>query len=101
MYKRQGWLAPSIENRIQAHWSRIEAVLKLYPVTKIVVETASFDIQKIKHPAIEGSTINKVSSLVFGMCVNMFFIGMVTSANTAKASPKTRFLMYITLKVAR
>lgn len=52
--KHKGWLAPSIENRIQAHLSRIEAVLKLFPVTKIVIETASFDIQKIKNPAITG-----------------------------------------------
>ena len=42
--KRKGWLAPSVENRINAHLSRIEAVLRLLPVTKITVETASFDI---------------------------------------------------------
>ena len=63
--KKKGWLAPSIENRIQAHLSRIEAVLKLYPVTKIVVETASFDIQKIKHPAIEGEDYQQGEQLGF------------------------------------
>ena len=52
--KHKGWLAPSIENRIQAHISRIDAVCKLLPVTKIVIETASFDIQKIKNPDVEG-----------------------------------------------
>ena len=40
--KRKGWLAPSVENRINAHLSRIEAVLRLLPVTKITVETSMF-----------------------------------------------------------
>ena len=53
--KHKGWLAPSVENRIQAHMSRIEAVCRLLPVTKIVIETASFDIQKIRNPEVEGT----------------------------------------------
>lgn len=44
-----------MENRIQAHISRIEAVCRLLPVTKIVIETASFDIQKIRNPEVEGT----------------------------------------------
>ena len=53
--KKKGWLAPSVENKINAHLSRVDAVRQLLPVTKIVVETASFDIQKIKNPDIEGA----------------------------------------------
>ena len=52
--KRKGWLAPSVENRINAHLSRIKAVLRLLPVTKITVETASFDLQLLKNPDISG-----------------------------------------------
>ena len=51
--KRKGWLAPSVENRIEAHLSRVPAVLRLLPVTAITVETAAFDIQKIKNPDVE------------------------------------------------
>ena len=36
--KHKGWLASSVENRIQAHMSRIDAVCRLLPVTKIVIE---------------------------------------------------------------
>ena len=32
--KRKGWLAPSVENRINAHLSRIGAILRLLPVTQ-------------------------------------------------------------------
>ena len=53
--KNKGWLAPSVENKINAHLSRVDAIRRLLPVTKIVVETASFDIQKIKNPDIEGT----------------------------------------------
>ena len=53
--KNKGWLAPSVENIIAAHISRIEDVLKLLPVTRIVIETASFDIQLIKNPEITGA----------------------------------------------
>ncbi|MEI3355441.1 MAG: RNA-guided endonuclease IscB [Duodenibacillus massiliensis] len=53
--KHKGWLAPSVENRIQAHISRIETVCRVLPITKIVIETASFDIQKIKNPEVEGT----------------------------------------------
>ena len=35
--------------------SRIDAVCRLLPVTKIAIETASFDVRKIKNPTIEGT----------------------------------------------
>jgi hypothetical protein len=49
-----GWLAPSIENKIHAHISIVEKLHKILPVNKIIVEVASFDIQKIKNPDIQG-----------------------------------------------
>lgn len=63
--KRKGWLAPSIENRINAHLSRIEAVCGILPVSKITVETASFDIQRIKNPDIEGKGYQQGDQLGF------------------------------------
>ena len=63
--KNKGWLAPSVENKINAHLSRVDAVRQLLPVTKIVVETASFDIQKIKNPDIEGADYQRGEQLGF------------------------------------
>ena len=63
--KHKGWLAPSVENRIQAHISRIEAVCRVLPITKIVIETASFDIQKIKNPEVEGTDYQQGEQLGF------------------------------------
>ena len=51
--KHKGWLPPSVENRIGTHIAVIEKVCSLLPVTRIVVEVAAFDIQKINNPDIE------------------------------------------------
>ena len=46
--KPKGWLAPSVQNKIDTHLTVIQNVTKLLPVTKVIVEVASFDTQKIK-----------------------------------------------------
>lgn len=53
--KNKGWLAPSVTHKIQTHMTVVDNVAKILPITKIIVETASFDIQKIKNPDVEGS----------------------------------------------
>lgn len=53
--KHKGWLAPSIENKINVHLKLIMDIHKILPITKIIVEVAQFDIQKIKNPNISGS----------------------------------------------
>lgn len=50
--KKKGWLAPSVLNKINTHLKVIADVYKILPITKLVVEVASFDIQKIKNPEI-------------------------------------------------
>ena len=53
--KNKGWLAPSVENKINTHITVIDNVHKILPVSHIIVEVASFDIQKIKNPDISGT----------------------------------------------
>ena len=48
--KHKGWLAPSIENKINVHLKLIADIHKILPITKIVVEVAQFDIQKNQKP---------------------------------------------------
>ena len=52
--KKEGWLAPSIRQKIQTHLTVVEKVNKILPITNTIIETASFDIQKIKNPDIKG-----------------------------------------------
>ena len=53
--RKEGWLAPSIQNKVDSHLTVIRKVHEILPVTKITVEVASFDIQKIKNPTISGT----------------------------------------------
>lgn len=46
--KKKGWLAPSVEVKIHNHIQGIRLVTRLLPVTKLVVETAEFDLQALK-----------------------------------------------------
>lgn len=63
--KNKGWLAPSVENRIQTHLKAVAAVCRILPVSRIVVETAAFDIQKIRNPKIEGTEYQQGDQLGF------------------------------------
>ena len=62
-YKR--WLAPSIRQKINTHLKVVADVHKILPISKIIVETASFDIQKIKNPEISGVEYQQGEQLDF------------------------------------
>ncbi len=51
---REGWLAPSIRHKLDSHISLIEKIKKILPITKVVVEVATFDTQKMQNPEISG-----------------------------------------------
>lgn len=63
--KHKGWLAPSIENKIDTHIKIINNLHKILPITNIIVETAQFDIQKIKNPDIQGEEYQQGDQLGF------------------------------------
>ena len=46
--KHKGWLAPSVEVKIQEHITAINRICKILPIAKVEVETAEFDLQLIK-----------------------------------------------------
>ena len=52
--KKDGWLAPSIQNRVDAHLKVIRNVHRILPIAKTTIEVAQFDAQLIKNPHIEG-----------------------------------------------
>lgn len=49
-----GWLPPSIQHKLDAHIKLVERLKSRLPITKIVVEVAKFDTQKINKPDIQG-----------------------------------------------
>lgn len=52
--KKDGWLAPSVLNRVDAHLKVIRNVHRILPIAKTTIEVAQFDTQLIKNPQIDG-----------------------------------------------
>ena len=63
--KHKGWLAPSVENRIDIHLKLIAEVYKILPVTKLVIEVGNFDTQLLKNPEIQGEQYQQGEQLGF------------------------------------
>ena len=63
--KKKGWLAPSIQHKLDTHIKIINRVKEILPITKIIVEVANFDIQKVKNPDIQGVEYQQGEQLSF------------------------------------
>ena len=46
--KHKGWLAPSVEVKIQEHITAIKRICQILHISEIHVETAEFDLQRLK-----------------------------------------------------
>ncbi len=46
--RKDDWLAPSVQNKVDTHLMVVHKVCEILPVTKIAVEVASFDTQQLK-----------------------------------------------------
>lgn len=62
--KIKGRLMPSVRHKVNTHISIIEKIKKLLPITKIILETGTFDMQKINNQSIEGKEYQK--GIMFG-----------------------------------
>ena len=63
--KKDGWLAPSVEQKVGSHLKVIRLVHKLLPITKTTIEVAQFDSQKIKNPDIKGDEYQQGEQMGF------------------------------------
>ena len=63
--RKDGWLAPSVQNKVDSHLTVIRKVHEILPISKIIVEVVSFDIQKIKNPTISGADYQQGEQLDF------------------------------------
>lgn len=63
--RKDGWLAPSIQNKVDTRLTAIRKMHEILPISRIVAEVASFDIQKIKNPAINGADYQKGEQMGF------------------------------------
>ena len=50
----EGWLAPSLQWKVDAHVRLVNFVARILPVSKVVIEIAPFDTHKIVNPEVNG-----------------------------------------------
>ena len=62
---KENWLAPSIRQKVDTHMTVASKVCQILPIGQIIIETASFDIQKIKNPNINGVDYQQGEQLGF------------------------------------
>ena len=63
--KRPGWIAPSVKYKVDAHIRVVENVCSILPISRIVIEVAQFDTQKINNPEISGKEYQEGDQLEF------------------------------------
>lgn len=63
--KRNGWVSPSARYKIESHINVINNVCSILPISKIIIEVAQFDTQKIKNPDISGKEYQEGDQLGF------------------------------------
>ena len=51
---RKDKLAPSVQHKLDCHVTMIRKVCSILPVRNIIVETAEFDVHKLKNPNVSG-----------------------------------------------
>ena len=50
--KREGWLTPTLQSKVNSHKRELCFIKKLLPIEEVIIETASFDIHKITNPEV-------------------------------------------------
>lgn len=60
-----GWLAPSVGNRVQTHLRLIGKVRSILPVTRTVIEVAQFDQQLLRNPDVAGEQYQRGEQMGF------------------------------------
>jgi hypothetical protein len=63
--RKEGWLSPSIQNKLDSHDRLVKNVKKILPVSEVITEIASFDVQRIRNPDIEGEEYQQGEQLGF------------------------------------
>ena len=68
----KGWLAPSIRHKLDSHIRLVEKIKQILPITKTIIEVASFDTQKMQNPDISG--IEYQQGTLFGYTVRNWLL---------------------------
>lgn len=63
--KKDGWLAPSVQQKVHSHVKAVQNICRFLPVTSVTIEVAQFDTQLLKNPDIAGEQYQQGPQLGF------------------------------------
>ena len=63
--KKDGWLAPSVQQKVHSHVMAVQDICRFLPVTSVTIEVAQFDTQLLKNPNIAGEQYQQGPRLGF------------------------------------
>ncbi|MDR7076559.1 5-methylcytosine-specific restriction endonuclease McrA [Neobacillus niacini] len=63
--RKVGWLAPSVQNKVDAHIKLVNLIHRILPVTNLTIEVAQFDTQLLKNPTIQGEEYQQGGQMGF------------------------------------
>lgn len=63
--KKNGWLAPSVQQKVHSHIKAVQDICRFLPVTSVTIEVAQFDTQLLKNPDITGEKYQQGPQLGF------------------------------------
>lgn len=52
--RQKGWLAPSLQHRVETTLTWVRKLIKLTPIDSLVQELVRFDLQKLENPEVSG-----------------------------------------------
>ena len=89
--KPSGWLAPSVQHKVDSHIKMINQMYQILPIKRLTIEVAQFDTQLLKNPEIRGVEYQQGEQLGFWNTRSMYCSETSTLANAVKERAKTRF----------
>ncbi len=63
--KKDGWLTPSVQQKVHSHVKAVQDICRILPVTSVTVEVAQFDTQLMKNPDIANKQYQQGPQLGF------------------------------------
>jgi len=104
--EKEGWLAPSVRQKIDCHLKVISDVHKILPIKKVIIEVASFDTQLLKavengNPLPQGADYQHGEQLSFWNIREYVLFRDGHECQCCHGKSKDNILMCITLSPER
>lgn len=90
--REKGWLAPSVQHKVNSHIKMIGIIHQILPVNNLCVEVAQFDTQLLQNPEIKGEQYQKGNQMDFWNVREYVFFRDKHTCKRCKGKSKDKIL---------